>query len=426
MRSVFFFFYNCLIVPLFWVGVTIAGFFNQKIKRGIEGRRELFLTLAAATASLTSPKRIWIHVSSMGEFEQAKPLIRALREKDPSCHIIVSFFSPSGYEHSKLFKLADVITYLPLDTTSNARRFLDLVRPTVAIFIRYDIWPNHLRELRKRGIPVVLANATLSLHSRRLLPLIKQFHHYLFDMLTAILTVSENDSLAFRKLKLSSPKIESIGDTRYDQVWYRSAEAKQKHFFAQHIIHEKRIVVAGSTWPEDEAVLVPTIKKLLHFKSNVLFVVVPHEPTLEVLDTLERCFENGVKTIRFSDLNDYDNEPIILVDSVGILMGLYKYASVAYVGGSFKQGVHNVLEPAVYGIPVLCGPRHTNSQEAMLLAERGGIFVVHDTVECYRTLNLLLEHDDMRTGAGNIALTMVQNHIGATEKLYHHLQPYLH
>lgn len=423
MKSLFFALYNCLL-PIFWGALQVGSLFNTKIRRGLRGRQNLFSTLETALHTL-QPKRVWIHVSSMGEFEQAKPIIRLLKERYRDWSVVVSFFSPSGYEHSQNYKRADLILYHPFDSPHNARRFISLLQPSLALFIRYDLWPNHIRELHRRGIPIILANATLSPHSPRFKPLIKQFHSYLFNMLSTILTVSERDASSFRRFKLEHPQIAVMGDTRYDQVSQRSIDAQQKHYIAESIVHNRKVVIAGSTWPEDEAVLIPTLKKLLQFRKDTLAIIVPHEPTLEALESLERQFENGIRTIRFSNLNDYTNEHVIIVDSVGILMGLYRYGTVAYVGGSFKQGVHNVLEPAVYGIPVLFGPRHTNSQEAVQLVHHGGAFVVTETTDCYRTLCTLLDHEDQRTTAGNKALAFVRTNTGASERLFQYLHPLL-
>jgi 3-deoxy-D-manno-octulosonic-acid transferase len=357
----------------------------------------------------------------MGEFEQAKPIIAALRKKYHDIDIIVTFFSPSGYDHSKNYKPADIITYIPFDTKANARRFLDLLQPTAAVFVRYDVWPNHLWELSARNIPTFIANATMRTSSARFYPFIKSFHRLLFNDFVSILTVSAKDVEAFSRFGLTRPSLQAIGETRYDQVWQRSADARKKHLIPRSILKEKKIFIAGSTWPEDEEVLLPTIKKLLEYDPKVLAILVPHEPTEEALEAIEKQLPFKIKSIRFSLLNDYLRERIILVDSIGILMALYQYADIAYVGGSFRQGVHNVLEPAVYGIPVVYGPRHTNSQEAQELIRRGGGFLINDQPECYRALRSLLDDVKARTTAGNAALKLVKENIGATERFMEHL-----
>ncbi len=229
MKRFWFIFYNRLFIPLFWILLQITALFNAKIRRGIQGRKGLFEQIECNLQKLTSKRRVWFHSSSMGEFEQAKPIIAALRKKYRDINIIVTFFSPSGYDHSKNYKLADIITYIPFDTKINARRFLDLLQPTAAVFVRYDVWPNHLWELSARRIPTFIANATMRTSSARFYPLLKNFHRLLFNYFVSILTVSVKDADAFALFGLTGPTIQAIGETRYDQVWQRSAEAKKKH-----------------------------------------------------------------------------------------------------------------------------------------------------------------------------------------------------
>jgi len=421
MQALWSLFYNTLFIWIFWLGARIAGLINPKIRRGIQGRKQLFQRLEQDVRKLTHRRRVWFHSSSMGEFEQAKPIIAALRKKHSDIDIIVTFFSPSGYDHSKNYKLADIICYIPFDTRANAKRFLDLVQPTAAVMVRYDIWPNHLWELHARGIPTFIANATMRNNSSRFFPLIKNFHHYLYNQFTSILTVSESDVAAFRRFHLSGPHIEAIGETRYDQVWERSAEARQKKLIPEQILAGKKVFIAGSTWPEDEEVLLPAVKQMLQEDKNFLAIIVPHEPTVDALEQIEQQLENGHHPIRFSELAGYNGERVILVDSVGILMPLYRYAQAAYVGGSFRQGIHNVLEPAVYGIPVLYGPRHTNSQEALELVKRGGGFVVDET-NCLTLLHRFFDKKEDRIDAGTAALALVKENIGATERFLAHLE----
>ena len=422
MQRLWFFFYNVVFVPGFWLLLHVAVLLNPKIRRGIRGRNGLFESLEESVRQLKGRRRFWFHSSSMGEFEQAKPIIAELRKRYDDIDIIVSFFSPSGYEHSKNYKLADLITYLPFDSVSNARRFLDLVRPSIAIMVRYDIWPNHIWELRKRGVPIVIANATLNRRSSRLYPFLKSFNRSVFEHITSILTVSQGDVDAFQSFHLSHPALHVVGETRYDQVWQRSLDAKTKHLIPPAILKRKRVLVVGSSWDEDEAVLLPAFRRIAQHDSGALMILVPHEPTLPTLDRLELALNFTLRSIRFSDLNDYSNENVILVDSIGILMSLYQYADVAYVGGSFRQGIHNVLEPAVYGIPVLYGPKHDNSQEAVELARRGGGFVVTMADECYLTLRRLLNDKKARVHAGAESQRLVQENVGATQRFIEYIE----
>lgn len=417
--------YNFTVLPLLFLIFHIGKLFNNKIKQGIEGRVALFETLKKKNSSLAEGIRYWFHASSLGEFEQAKPVIAALKEKHPDIKIVVTFFSPSGYENSKNYKLADIISYIPFDTPWNVRRFVEILRPAAAIILRYDVWPNMIWELHKRSIPVLIVNATMADGSPRLLFLLKQFHRQLYNLFSAILTVTDSDLRAFQRFGLSKPELKAIGDTRFDQVVKRSLDARQKQIFSDSITHGKKVFVVGQSWGEDEEVLLPVLFKVLQQEPSLLTIIVPHEPTEEHLDQLENNLKENCSFIRFSEMNHYNNEQVILIDSIGILVALYKYAHVVYVGGSFRQGVHNVLEPAIFGVPVLYGPKHTNSQEAAALAKRGGGFVVQDERDLYRLLRTLLENEERRLQAGSVSRSYVQENCGATDRFLRYLEQHI-
>lgn len=435
MQSVWFLIYNVFFVPLLWVFFHLAALVNRKVRQGIAGRKKLMKNLEEQVKKLRGRHRLWFHSSSLGEFEQAKPIISALRERYSSLDIVVTFFSPSGYEHSKNYRLADVITYLPFDSLKNGRRFVDLVKPTAAIFVRYDVWPNHIWALRRRKIPAFIANATMRERSSRCRPILRSFHRSMYESLDSILAVSESDARAFRRLRINRPQLEIIGDTRYDQVWKRSQEARRKHLIPETIVRGKKVLVVGSSWEADEKLVLPVFCKILSHDPDALLVIVPHEPDEESLDRIEKelerlCSKGRRIYIRFSDLNDYKCEPVIIVDSVGILLSLYAYATVAYVGGGFlgklrNGGVHNVLEPAVYGIPVLYGPNHENSQEAVALVRLGGGFVVKDEKDLYKHLRTFFGNEEARRKAGKHSGDFVEKNTGATERFIKHLEPYL-
>lgn len=417
--------YNTIVLPVLWVTFHLLSLVNGKVRRGVRGRRGLFDSLAASVAKVGPGKRVWFHASSMGEFEQARPIIAELLRRHPDVRIIVTFFSPSGYEHAMRHAVADVTSYLPFDTGRSAGKFLDLVRPDAAVLVRYDIWPNHLWELRRRGIPAMIANATMRKQSPRLLPVVRDFHHHVYDSLTHILTVSEADRAAFNAFSLTGPAVAAIGDTRFDQVSTRSTEARRRHLMPEHVTKGRRVIVAGSTWGEDEAVLIPALRELSRRVPGLLTIIVPHEPTVARLEELETSLREFTTSIRFSALNEYAGQQAIVVDSIGILMVLYASAHLAYVGGSFRQGVHNILEAAVYGIPVLFGPKHWNSQESLQLLECGGAFVVTDPEEVVRAAHNLLADESARRQAGARAAEFVMANIGATQRFLTYLEPHL-
>jgi len=409
--------YNILIVPLLLFAMKIAPWFNQKVKIGVAGRKRLFEELIVNMSSLNKKKKlIWFHSSSLGEFEQAKPIIEKLKQA-ADVNILVTFFSPSGLENSKKYPFADLVSYLPLDTTQNAARFISLVNPSLLILMRYDLWPNHIYELAKRNIPIFLVDATMRSDSARKNFFAKKFHKHLYGKLSKILTVSETDALNFGVFEFHEHEINPVGDTRFDRVYQRSLVAKERNLIRSEILKDKKVIVAGSTWYEDEETLLPAFMKLTEYDENVLMIIAPHEPTVVHLEKLENDFTGKIKTIRFSSLNNYKDEKIILVDSIGILLTLYYYANIAFVGGSFKSNIHNVLEAAVYGVPVIFGPKITNSQEAIKLAELGGGIIIKNKKEAYRSLRLLTKDESVRQAKGRISKEYVQSNLGATDKI---------
>ncbi len=417
MKSLWFIFYNLIIIPALYAGSRIVGIFNEKMRRGIIGRKRIFENLILDALSINKSKKLlWFHSSSLGEFEQAKPIIEELKKKQ-NLNILITFFSPSGYENSKKYPYADLVAYIPFDTSSNAERFIKLIRPDLAIMMRYDIWPNHIWAMRKAGITSYLVDATMKSNSLRKIPLIKNFHKVLFKDITRILTVSEKDANEFKDFGINGDKIKAIGDTRFDRVYQRSLFARSRNLIKDNILNNKKIFVAGSTWELDEEVILPAFKKLAEYDKDVILIIAPHEPTLIHIEKIENDFANDIDTIRFSFLNNYKNERVIIVDSIGILLTLYTYAQAAFIGGSFKQNIHNVLEAAVYGIPVMFGPKIEKSAEALELMKRGGGIMIKNKKEAYRQIRTLFSNEKLRKEKGEISYKFVQENLGATERM---------
>lgn len=417
--------YNYFVIPILWVLLFIYMLFNKKARKAFAGRKNLFTNLEQKIKSLGDSKRIWFHSSSMGEFEQAKPIIAHFKENYPEIKIIVSFFSPSGYENNIKYKLADVITYLPFDTKSKTKKFLDIIKPDLAIFMRYDVWPNLIWELSNRKIPSFLIDATMANNTKRHLPLIKNFHHHIYSCFTEIMTVSDNDKANFLKFNLKNVKITSVGDTRYDQVYIRSQLSKTKNVINPEILKDKKVFIVGSSWKEDEEHIFPAFLKLLEYKDDILMILVPHEPTEKTLELIEEELNNHTSYIRFSYLQNYKNEKIIIIDCIGLLVTLYSYGHIAYVGGGFGSGVHNVLEPAIYGLPVLFGPRNSNSQEAQILKKIGAGIEITNKTEIYKILRKLFDDEELRIIKGKTACEHVLSNKGASEEIIKRLLIYL-
>ncbi|MCB0744298.1 MAG: 3-deoxy-D-manno-octulosonic acid transferase [Ignavibacteriales bacterium] len=416
MKSVWFYIYNIIALPLLKIGLYFLSLFDKKIRTGIKGRMRLFENLILNLTDLDrSKKLIWIHSSSLGEFEQAKPIIEQIK-RNIDINILVTFFSPSGYNNSIKYPHADIISYLPFDSVRNAKRFVGLVKPSAVLFMRYDFWPNFIWVLSQYKVAMFIVDATMSDKSKRKLPIAKQFHTDLFNNFLRILTVSEKDKEGFRDFNIPEEKLAVVGDTRFDRVYQKSINAKSKSLFKSNLFEGKKVFVLGSTWEADEEIILPAILKLIKNDEDVVIIIVPHEPSMERLEELENTLK-GNSTIRFSYMNNYKDEKLILVDSIGILLTLYYYADVAYVGGSFKQGIHNVLEPAVYGIPVIFGPKNKNSQEAQKMLKLGSGIEITNKTNAYKVFRELFSNEEKRKSLGNISNNYVKNNIGATQKI---------
>jgi 3-deoxy-D-manno-octulosonic-acid transferase len=425
MKKIWFGFYNYIIIPLFYLLIQIGRIFNDKIRRGIRGRKRMFEELILDSANFSKTKKmIWFHSSSLGEFEQAKPIIEALK-KDENLNILVTFFSPSGYENSKKYPYADLVSYIPFDSFQNAQRFRQIVRPDMAVMMRYDIWPNHIWVMNKFNVPVFLVDATMKRNSARKFPFLKSFHKILFKELTKILTVSKSDAEGFKSFGCTENQIKVVGDTRFDRVYQRSLKARSRNLINENLFKDKKIFAAGSTWSVDEDVIIPAFLKLAKYDKSAVLLIAPHEPSIINLEKIENEFIGELPTIRFSHMNNYNDERVVIVDSIGILLTLYTYASAAFIGGSFKQNVHNVLEAAVYGIPVLFGPKIENSQEAQELLKRGGGILIRNKREAYRQMRTLFSNDSLRKAKGQIAFQYVHENLGATDKIIKEIYNYL-
>ena len=425
MKKAWWLLYNFLVIPFIYLLFKIARIFNKKIRSGFDRRRVQNQFIKEEMKLLDSSKKmIWFHSASLGEFEQAKPIIEKLR-KEQNINILVTFFSPSGYDNSKKYPFADIVAYMPFDFDKAVIEFLEIVNPNVVIFMRYDIWPNLLWQLGAQKIPTMIVDATMQKNSKRKIFIVKQFHKSIYKCFSDVLTVSIHDAESFLDFKIPKSKIKAVGDTRFDRVYQKSLTAQSKKLFRDGLFEGKKIFVFGSSWDEDENVVFPAFEKLAQNDEKVIMIVAPHEPTEVHLEKIENYFVKKLKTIRFSSKNNYSDERIIIIDSVGILLTLYFYANVAYVGGSFKQGIHNVLEPAVYGIPVIFGPKIESSLEAIELVKRGASQIVKNIEETFLILSRLFSEDEFRDKMGLIASNYVNENIGASSKIITEIEKYL-
>lgn len=419
------FLYN-IAIGGYGAAISAAGAFNNKAKLFRDGRKGL-LERMASEVDHTHPI-IWFHCSSVGEFEQARPLIEWYKENHKEYRILLTFFSPSGYEMRKNYPLADWIYYMPLDTVSNACRFLDTVKPQKAIFIKYEFWNNFLTQLHKRGINTYIVSAIF----REDQPFFKPYGGLFRKMLKSFSALFVQDTQSAQLLESIGLKenVTVCGDTRFDRV--NQITAASKEFPAIEIFSRNAFtVLAGSTWGPDEEILAASIKNF----SKAKLVIAPHEIHKEHIEKICALFK-GYRLIRFSEFNDkfmaaynaggeelakYEKEleqaNVLLIDCLGILSSIYRYGKFAYIGGGFGVGIHNILEAATYGIPVVFGPNYRKFKEARDLISRQGATSVRGQEEFYGLLDNFIKSEAIRKERGKVCLDYVKENLGATEKI---------
>ena len=399
-----FFLYNVL--------VTFAGFcikilaaFNPKMRLFVDGRATVFETLASKISS--EDKSIWFHAASLGEYEQGRPVMEKLKTNFPDHKIVLTFFSPSGYEVRKNNSIADVTAYLPLDTKFNAEKFIDLVHPEMVLFIKYEFWPNYLRELKNRRISTYLISGIFR-KDQLFFRWYGGFYRAALDSFEHFFV--QNTTSKDLLLQLGKSNVTISGDTRFDRV--TAILEKDNHLdFITEFKDNKLTIVVGSSWPKDEKILVDYINSMT---DQVKFIIAPHNIKKEQIQELRKSIVK--KTVLFSEregknLSDYD---VFIIDTIGILTKIYSEADIAYVGGGFgKPGVHNILEPATFGVPIVHGPNYSHFAEATALVNLGGCEVISNEEQLKKTLDNLIQNTDIRAEKGHICSTFVKMNTGA-------------
>ena len=392
--------------------VKVAAFFSSKIKLFVDGRKSVFETLESKISS--SDKTIWFHAASLGEFEQGLPVMEKIKVQYPNHKIIVTFFSPSGYEVRKNNTIAGVTIYLPWDTKSNAKKFLKLVHPDLVFFIKYEYWPNYLNELKKANIKTYLISGIF----RENQAFFKWYGGFYRDALKTFdffFVQNESSKLLLQKLDFTNVKIS--GDTRFDRV-VSILERDNSLDFIQQFKNNTTTIVIGSSWPKDESLLVNYINQT---DEKVKFIIAPHNIKSEQIQELKKSISK--KVILFSekentDLSTYD---VFIIDTIGILTKIYSYADIAYVGGGFgNPGVHNILEPATFGIPIIVGPNFSHFAEAVALVHQEGCISISNQNELNDTFSNLISNTAIRHEKGHICSTFVQMNKGATDIIMKH------
>lgn len=426
--------YNALL-PLAVLAARAAAPWSGKIAEGLKGRegvRERWRCQADALER--KGPLVWFHVSSVGEFEQAKPVMNLLAERRRGAiEIALTFYSPSGmgyyrkFDRSRRIDAIRFVDYLPVDTAGNVRFCLDTLRPDMIVYVKFDVWPNLIVEAARRGIPQILVSGTLAPGSRRLSRAARGFYGGLYAKLSAIAAISQEDAERFRRDSGSAVEIVTAGDTRFDQVCQRIDRSLAK--LAAPIARSgKAWIIAGSTWPKDEEVVIPGFALVRDSHPEAGLIVVPHEPTAERLSAIRGALARAGLSMRLLSALGEDSrmdDSVVVADGVGYLAELYRSGSIAYVGGSFTTGVHNVMEPAVLRLPVLFGPRIDNSYEARKLVELGSAKVVSAPRDFAREIAVLLADRSLLDRKGSDAERFIRNHCGAAFHCVDLMEKYL-
>lgn len=367
-----------------------------------------------------SKKRIWFHASSMGEFEQAKPIIENLKTVMPDLYVIVTFYSPSGYNNQKHYKFADYILYMPFDLQSRAKEFISKINPLIAVFVRYDLWFNHLSVLKELEIPTYLICATKTNSDFYLQnSLLNSIYLNNLNLISFIYTSGKTHTRFFENLEIK-PKIITSADTRFDRIISKVEELKQSPLEISKNFKDKIVFIAGSTWREDEEILKDFYLKIEKKIDNLVLIIVPHEPTELCINKLSTDFPNSILYSELTSSTNKSNElknDVILVDSIGNLLKLYSIADYAYVGGAFGAGIHSVAEPAGFGIPIFFGTNYSKSLDAVNLLKQKSAFSITFAEEVYDIFMKLNKDKELYKRLGNVNRDYIYSAKGESEKL---------
>ena len=399
--------YN-IIIYLYALGVAILSLFNEKVRKMRQGEHDAIRILREKVDP--QAKYVWFHAASLGEFEQGRPLMEQLRKEHPEYKILLTFFSPSGYEVRKNYEGADIITYLPLDTITNARRFLRTIRPVMAFFIKYEFWYNYLHILKHRNIPVYSVSSIFrpdqvffKWYGRQYGHVLKCFTHFYV----------QNEVSRELLAKIGIHGVTVVGDTRFDRV-LQIKEAAKKLPIVEAFCDKKKVFIAGSSWQPDEEIFIPWLNEHKDWK----LVIAPHVIGEDHLQQIEKLLE-GRKVVRYTEATEENvkGAEVLMINCFGLLSSIYGYADVTYVGGGFGVGIHNTLEAAVWDVPVFFGPNNQRFQEAQGLKLCGAGLEIGNADDFRRLMQGLDENPTLAKELGEKAGAFVASMTGATRKI---------
>ncbi len=402
-------------IYLFSFALRVLSVFNPKIKKGVIGRKKTFTKLE--TDLKNAEKTIWFHCASLGEYEQGLPVFERVRTAYKDHYIVLSFFSPSGYEIRKNSAIANTVVYLPLDTKSNARRFIDLVQPDLTVFVKYDIWSNHLLYLKQQNLRAILISATF----RKNQLYFKSFGNKQKSALLSFEHIFVQNEHS--KALLSSIGYDAVtisGDTRFDRVSNQLQQDNTLNFISE-FKGDSLCIVIGSSWPEDESILLPFINK--HASADLKFIIAPHEINKTHINDITSKLTVDYAVYSSRDHQAIDASKVFVVDTIGLLTKIYSYADIAYVGGAMgTTGLHNILEPAVFGCPVIIGKNHHKFPEAKQMIDEAGVISIKDQKELEQQLNDLIISSELRENLGLKNATFIENNRGAVIQITNFLR----
>lgn len=385
--------------------IKLASIFNPKAKKWIDGRK-VFWKNFEKTYQLKNP--FWFHCASLGEFEQARPLIERIKAKNLNQEILVTFFSPSGYEVRRYYELADYVCYLPIDTPKNAKRFMDVVKPKSVFFIKYEFWFNYMSEIKSKQIPFYLISGVF----RKNQIFFKWYGVWFKKQLTAFTFFFLQDKNSSDNLKLLGFENQTVsGDTRFDRVW-ETAQNIKRFSEIEKFCSDSKVVVCGSTWQDDEEYLLPVINE---FSASTKFIIAPHEINETHLSEIENKLK--VTHVRYSNLRDENNAHVLIIDNIGMLSQIYQYANIAYIGGAFHKKLHNILEACAFGLPVVFGPEYQNFPEAVDLIQQGSAFSVMNKKDLKSVFETLLDNKEVYQLASVNAENYIKDRVGVADKI---------
>lgn len=392
-------------IYLYLLMIRIGSLFNKKAKLWIAGRKDIFTRIQNTVKP--GGKLVWFHCASLGEFEQARPVIEEFKKQNPSFRILLTFFSPSGYEFRKNYEFADCVFYMPIDTPANARRFVNMINPTLVFFVKYEFWFNYIRQFKTGNIPFFIFSANFRSDQH----FFKWYGEWFRKQLKGITHIFVQNIKSLELLRgIGVMQVTVSGDTRFDRVNSIAGNVKAYPVIRQ-FCEGMKVFIAGSSWPADEDLLTKLINS---DKTNYKFIIAPHEVDKPHVASLIEKIKGHVVTYSEADSDNIMYAKVLVIDCIGILSHVYQYGTIAYIGGGFGSGIHNILEAATFGLPVIFGPRYQKFSEAIELIKEGGAFSINNEEELMKVVLSLHANPALLKEKSQIARNFIQKNIGAT------------